>query len=148
MGTAGGGPPETLKRLPAFFDAKGLAVTQHEAVSKDGTRIPYFQVARDDLALDGSNPTLLTGYGGFQLARRPVYDPTIGRRLAGEGGSVRPRQYPRRRRVRPEVAPRRAEGQPPQGVRGLHRRRRGPDPPQGDLDPRSWAPPGGATADC
>jgi prolyl oligopeptidase len=86
MGTAGGGPAETLKRLPAFFDAKGLAVTQHEAVSKDGTRVPYFQVARADLALDGTNPTLLYGYGGFQLPMRPTYNPTVGAAWLEKGG--------------------------------------------------------------
>ena len=59
IGTIGGGPAERLKQLPALFNAKGLAVSQHEAVSLDGTRIPYFQVARKDLALDGKNPTLL-----------------------------------------------------------------------------------------
>jgi prolyl oligopeptidase len=56
-----------LKRSPAFFDAKGLVVEQHFAKSKDGTRVPYFQISRDKLALDGSNPTLLYGYGGFEL---------------------------------------------------------------------------------
>jgi prolyl oligopeptidase len=86
MGTAGGGPAGPLKRLPAFFDAKGLAVTQHETTSKDGTRIPYFQVARADLALDGRNPTLLTGYGGFQLPRRPEYNPTVGAAWLEKGG--------------------------------------------------------------
>jgi prolyl oligopeptidase len=86
MGTADGGPAEALKRLPALFDAKGLAVGQHEAVSKDGTRIPYFQVARADLALDGRNPTLLTGYGGFQLPRRPEYNPTVGAAWLEKGG--------------------------------------------------------------
>jgi prolyl oligopeptidase len=86
MGTADGGPAEALKRLPAFFDAKGLAVTQHEAISKDGTRIPYFQVARADLTLDGRNPTLLTGYGGFQLPRRPDYNPTVGVAWLEKGG--------------------------------------------------------------
>ncbi len=86
MGTAGGGRAEPLKRLPALFDAKGLAVTQHEAVSKDGTRIPYFQVARAALALDGSNPSLLTGYGGFQLPRRPEYNPTVGAAWLEKGG--------------------------------------------------------------
>ena len=86
MGTVGGGPAEGLKHLPAFFDAKGLEVTQHEATSKDGTRIPYFQVARAGLKLDGSNPTLLTGYGGFQLPRRPTYDPTVGAAWLENGG--------------------------------------------------------------
>jgi prolyl oligopeptidase PreP (S9A serine peptidase family) len=68
LGVAGGGPPAKLKELPAFFDARGLAVTQHEAVSTDGTRIPYFQVARARLAQDGSNPTAVYGYGGFEIS--------------------------------------------------------------------------------
>ena len=86
MGTAGGGPAETLKRLPALFDATGWRSRQHEAVSKDGTRIPYFQVARNDLALDGSNPTLLYGYGGFELPMRPEYNPTVGAAWLEKGG--------------------------------------------------------------
>jgi prolyl oligopeptidase len=48
-----GETPQTLKRLPAFFDASGLAISQHFATSKDGTRIPYFQVAARDLAPTG-----------------------------------------------------------------------------------------------
>ena len=67
-----------LKQSPAFFDARGLKVSQHEAVSKDGTRIPYFQVARENLKLDGSNPTLLYGYGGFQLSSTPAYSAGVG----------------------------------------------------------------------
>ena len=46
LGTAGGGPAQRLKQLPALFNAEALAVSQHEAVSQDGTRIPYFQVAQ------------------------------------------------------------------------------------------------------
>jgi prolyl oligopeptidase len=86
MGTAGGGQAEPLKHLPAFFNAEGLVVSQHEAVSKDGTRIPYFQVARSDLKPDGQNPTLLTGYGGFQLPRLPSYSPTVGVAWLEKGG--------------------------------------------------------------
>ncbi len=59
LGTLGSEKRELLKQLPSFFDANGLAVSQHEAVSKDGTRVPYFQVARATLKLDGSHPTLL-----------------------------------------------------------------------------------------
>lgn len=73
-GTAGAGPSEKIKSLPAFFDATGLAVSQHEAVSADGTRIPYFQVARESMALDGTNPTLLYGYGGFEVPMFPSYE--------------------------------------------------------------------------
>lgn len=86
MGTAGGGPARPLKHLPALFKSDGLTVTQHETASKDGTRIPYFQVARGNLALDGRNPTLITGYGGFQLPRRPVYDPVVGAAWLEKGG--------------------------------------------------------------
>ena len=125
--------PEKLKAGPAFFDATGLAVSQHEAVSKDGTRIPYFQVARNDLARNGKNPTLLYGYGGFEISMTPGLRGGDGQRLAGEGRRVCRRQHPRRRRVRAEVAPGGAKAEPPQGLRGLHRRRRRPDPAQGDV---------------
>src|SRR5262249_54860794 len=66
-GRIGQGEREKLKTLPAFFSAEGLEITQHEAVSKDGTRVPYFQVGRKGLAADGANPTLLYGYGGFEI---------------------------------------------------------------------------------
>jgi prolyl oligopeptidase len=85
LGTVGKGA-QKLKQLPAFFDAKGLAVSQHEAVSKDGTRVPYFQVARKDLVLDGKNPTLLYGYGGFESSEVPVYSPGQGAAWLEKGG--------------------------------------------------------------
>jgi prolyl oligopeptidase len=78
LGTAGGRPATTLKELPAFFDSTGLAVSQYEAVSNDGTRVPYFEVARKDLVLDGNNPTLLYGYGGFEISMLPSYRPAVG----------------------------------------------------------------------
>ena len=86
LGVAGGGPPAKLKELPAFFDARGLAVTQHEAVSTDGTRIPYFQVARARLAQDGSNPTVVYGYGGFEISEVPRYSGTVGAAWLEQGG--------------------------------------------------------------
>ena len=73
LGTVGGGPPRPLKQSPAFFAAAGLTVAQHEAVSKDGTRIPYFQIGPADLPADGSTPTLLYGYGGFEIPLVPDY---------------------------------------------------------------------------
>ena len=73
-----GAAPAALKRSPAFFKASGLAVTQHEATSKDGTRIPYFQIAPADLPADGSTPTLLYGYGGFEIPLVPSYAATVG----------------------------------------------------------------------
>ena len=86
LGTAGKGPAEKLKQLPAFFDAKGLAVSQHEVASKDGTRIPYFQVSRADLVLDGRNPTLLYGYGGFEIPMVPGYSGGVGSAWLERGG--------------------------------------------------------------
>ena len=61
-----------------FFDTAGLEVTQHFATSKDGTRVPYFQVAKKGLVLDGQTPTLMEGYGGFEVSLTPHYDSTTG----------------------------------------------------------------------
>ncbi len=77
---------EKLKQLPDFFDASALAVTQHEAVSKDGTKIPYFMVARKDVKLDGSNPTILYGYGGFEVSQVPSYSGFVGNGWLAKGG--------------------------------------------------------------
>lgn len=70
---------EEVKRSPSFFNEAGYEVQQHFAVSADGTRVPYFQVASKDLVLDGQNPTQLSGYGGFEVSRTPAYSGTIGR---------------------------------------------------------------------
>jgi len=85
-GTLGGKPAEKLKSGPSFFDAKGLEVTQHEVASKDGTKIPYFQVSRKDMKLDGTNPTLLYGYGGFEISMLPGYNPATGAAWLEKGG--------------------------------------------------------------
>ena len=81
-----GQPPVALKQTPAFFDAAGLSVEQHEAVSKDGTRIPYFQIGRSDLPADGRTPTLLYGYGGFEIPLVPGYNPVVGAAWLEHGG--------------------------------------------------------------
>ena len=81
-----GAPPQKLKQLPAFYDASGLTISQHFATSADGTRVPYFMVAREGLALDGDNPTLLYGYGGFEISLTPGYDATVGRAWTSQGG--------------------------------------------------------------
>jgi prolyl oligopeptidase len=69
----------TVKSSPSFFDDDNYEVQQHFAVSADGTRVPYFQVASKDLVLDGQNPTQLSGYGGFEISRTPAYSGTVGR---------------------------------------------------------------------
>ncbi|TXN29819.1 prolyl oligopeptidase family serine peptidase [Lacisediminihabitans profunda] len=85
-GVIGSVAPELIRSSPAFFDAEGLEVRQHWAVSDDGTRVPYFQVAAAGLALDGSHPTLLSGYGGFQVSRLPEYGGIVGRAWLERGG--------------------------------------------------------------
>ncbi|HEY1554051.1 MAG TPA: prolyl oligopeptidase family serine peptidase [Kofleriaceae bacterium] len=75
-----------LKKSPAFFDSTGLVVEQHFATSKDGTKIPYFQISKDKLALDGSHPTILYGYGGFEISLTPGYDPVSGAAWIERGG--------------------------------------------------------------
>ncbi len=75
-----------VKNLPHFFDSNGLVVEQSEAVSKDGTRIPYFVVRPKDMQANGSNPTLLYGYGGFESPMRPGYSPLTGIPWLEKGG--------------------------------------------------------------
>jgi len=81
-----GQEPEALKSMPAFFDAAEHVVEQHVAVSDDGTRVPYFQVRRADLRLDGTAPTLLYGYGGFEVSLTPSYSGGLGRAWLARGG--------------------------------------------------------------
>lgn len=76
-----------LKQLPEKFDAEGLKVTQNFAISKDGTRIPYFAIHREDMEWDGSAPTLLYAYGGFQISLNPGYNGTTGRLWLEQGGA-------------------------------------------------------------
>jgi prolyl oligopeptidase len=80
------GKPQQIKASPAKFDASGMVIEQHEATSKDGTRVPYFVVHRKDIKLDGSNPTLLYAYGGFQVSMSPKYSGTIGKLWLERGG--------------------------------------------------------------
>jgi prolyl oligopeptidase len=86
LGLAARPEQETLKRLPAFFDTDGLEIRQCEARSKDGTSVPYFQVGRKTMKLDGNNITLLTGYGGFEIPRLPAYNPAVGAAWLERGG--------------------------------------------------------------
>ncbi|NNG21900.1 prolyl oligopeptidase family serine peptidase [Telluria aromaticivorans] len=75
-----------LKAMPAFFDAAGLATTQFEAHSPDGTRVPYFVVMRQGAPLDGANPTVLYGYGGFEVSLKPAYGAISGAAWLEAGG--------------------------------------------------------------
>ncbi len=79
--------PLKIKALPPKFDASRDAVDQYEAVSTDGTKIPYFVVHPKDMKRDGKNPTLLYAYGGFQVSETPAYSASTGK-LWLERGNV------------------------------------------------------------
>ncbi|MNX71002.1 Prolyl endopeptidase precursor [compost metagenome] len=75
-----------LKSAPAKFDASTHVVEQFEATSTDGTKIPYFVTRPKDLAMDGTGPTILFGYGGFQASFPPAYKPEMGKLWLENGG--------------------------------------------------------------
>lgn len=81
-----GEAPRALKTLPAMYDATGLEIQQHFATSADGTKVPYFMVSKKGMKLDGNNPTLLYGYGGFEISLLPSYSATVGRAWTSQGG--------------------------------------------------------------
>lgn len=78
---------EPIQSIPARFDAEGLVVEQLEVASTDGTMIPYFVVRAEDTVMDGSTPTLLYAYGGFQVSIRPSYSGSRGRLWLENGGA-------------------------------------------------------------
>ena len=80
------GQVQKAKSAPARFEASGLITEQFEATSKDGTKVPYFVVRRKDLAMDGKAPTLLYGYGGFQVSLTPAYSGLTGKLWLERGG--------------------------------------------------------------
>ncbi len=77
---------EALKSRPAQFNAEGMRAEQRFATSKDGTRVPYFVVWPQGVKADSSNPTLLYGYGGFEISLNPSYSAAFGRAWALRGG--------------------------------------------------------------
>jgi prolyl oligopeptidase len=77
--------PVVLKRAPRTFSADGLVVTQHEAISIDGERIPYVQTG--PAATTGDAPVHLNAYGGFGIAMRPSYNSAIGKLWLERGGT-------------------------------------------------------------
>ncbi len=74
------------KTLPPQFDASNLVVEQLQATSTDGAKVPYFIVHRKDIKYDGSNPTLMTAYGGFQISETPRYSGIVGKLWLERGG--------------------------------------------------------------
>ncbi|NOZ79585.1 MAG: S9 family peptidase [Acidobacteria bacterium] len=81
-----GAAPEKIKSSPAFFNATGMRVAQYEATSKDGTKIPYFVVMPKGFEANGKNPTVLYGYGGFEVSLLPHYSAVVGTAWLARGG--------------------------------------------------------------
>jgi prolyl oligopeptidase len=85
-GVIGKEEPTALKNAPAFFDSSKEEVEQAFVKSKDGTKVPYFMVSPKGMKLDGKNPTLLYGYGGFEVSMQPNYSGAMGRAWLARGG--------------------------------------------------------------
>jgi len=83
----GGRTVKALRSLPEFFDSGGMSVEQHFATSKDGTRVPYFIVLPKGFEPDAKTPTLMYGYGGFEVSRTPSYSATVGHSWLERGGA-------------------------------------------------------------
>lgn len=86
LGQAGIDKRDLLKSRPKFFDAEGMRAEQLFATSKDGTRVPYFVVWPKGTKADGSNPTILYGYGGYQISQNPFYSGVYGNAWFNKGG--------------------------------------------------------------
>ncbi|MCR5878215.1 prolyl oligopeptidase family protein [Phenylobacterium sp. J367] len=81
------GTASRLKALPSRFDAKTHVVEQFWATSSDGAKIPYFVVRPKAAKLEGEIPTLMYGYGGFEVAKPPIYMPEAGKLWMERGGA-------------------------------------------------------------
>ena len=86
LADAAGGAVQPIKSLPPRFDASKDVIEQFEAASSDGTRVPYFVVRPKDLKFDGTAPTLLYAYGGFQASMTPTYSGANGKLWLERGG--------------------------------------------------------------
>ena len=86
LADAGAQTVEKVKSIPARFDASHLVTEQFEATSADGTKVPYFVTRPKGMQLDGNNPTLLYGYGGYQVSLVPGYSGITGKLWLEDGG--------------------------------------------------------------
>ena len=78
--------PTVLKQAPKTFSADGLVVTQHEAISIDGERIPYVQTG--PAGETGDAPVHMTAYGGFGHSVKPYYNSALGKLWLEQGGTT------------------------------------------------------------
>jgi prolyl oligopeptidase len=86
LGGTGNNQRQLLKQRPPQFDTSGARAEQRFAASKDGTRVPYFVIWPQGARPDGNNPTLLYGYGGFEVSLQPWYSGSFGRAWHERGG--------------------------------------------------------------
>lgn len=86
LGNAEAGTLTAAKTVPPQFDAAGDVVEQLGATSRDGTKVPYFVVRPKNMKYDGTHPTLLTAYGGFQISMTPTYSAIVGKLWLERGG--------------------------------------------------------------
>jgi len=82
----GADPGQPLKSLPAFFNPAGIEVRQLEATSTDGTKVPYFLIGKTEALKTGTAPTILYGYGGFEIPQFPRYSAAVGQEWLVRGG--------------------------------------------------------------
>ncbi|HEX7947497.1 MAG TPA: prolyl oligopeptidase family serine peptidase [Phenylobacterium sp.] len=87
LADAAAGTATKVKALPARFDASKDVVEQFWATSSDGVKIPYFVVRPKTMKPDGATPTIMYGYGGFEVAKPPVYLPEMGKIWLEHGGA-------------------------------------------------------------
>lgn len=80
------GDKTLIQSLPSRFNTKGLVVRREKAISEDGTQTPYFIIHRQDLAYHSRNPTLMFGYGGFEIPLLPRYNALTGKLWIEKGG--------------------------------------------------------------
>ncbi len=80
------GKSKKVQSLPAFFPAEKYKVEQLTVKSTDGIEVPYFVIAKKDVVYDGTNPTLLYGYGGFEVSLQPSYSGGMGLNWLENGG--------------------------------------------------------------
>ena len=141
------GESRLLRRAEVKFNPDDYEVKQVFYHSKDGTRVPMFLAYKKGIKLDGSNPTLLYGYGGFNISLPPSF--SVSRRgVDGDGRRLRPAEPPRRRRIRRGLARGGHEAEEAERLRRLHRRRRVAHSRRNTPGPTSWPSRAAATAGC
>lgn len=86
VATAGTNERSVLRETKPSFDAQGLQVQQFFAQSKDGTKVPYFQISKQGMELNGKNPTIVFGFGGFNVSLMPGYRAGVGLGWLEKGG--------------------------------------------------------------